>query len=386
VNAGRDIILVADYHAENIEYRWFSEATGEERTGRYATGRAGILRQVEQAGSELEPGGRVVWIMESTTGWARVKDLLGDRVRFVLANVLQMPLPPKARRRKTDKIDTGRLLREYLNGQLPQSYQPSAWWRQARRVVDHRQDLVERQTAIKNWIGSLLHHETWQERANLWSGPGRSRLDDMKLPDSDRQMLDLKLAQLDQLGEQIRQVEAVMKGIYDRWPQARWVDAIRGIGMVTAVSVLAHIGPIERFRRAEQLISYAGLAPGVQESDRTCRHGKIGGGGTDAHLRYLLIEASTWLCQIPRYRPTYERVLNKRGAKIARIVVARLVLRSIHKMLTQRVPFNPVRTNASPDGAFIASGLPAENCRRSPSRQAGGKEKARRSRRALSAV
>jgi adenosylmethionine-8-amino-7-oxononanoate aminotransferase len=35
--------------------------------------------------------------MESTTGWARVKDLLGERARFVLANVLQMPLPPKAR-------------------------------------------------------------------------------------------------------------------------------------------------------------------------------------------------------------------------------------------------------------------------------------------------
>ena len=35
--------------------------------------------------------------MESTTGWARVKDLLGDRVQIILANVLQMPLPPKAR-------------------------------------------------------------------------------------------------------------------------------------------------------------------------------------------------------------------------------------------------------------------------------------------------
>jgi len=386
VNTGKDIVLVVDYHAENIEYRWFNEATGEERTGGYATGRAGILRQVQQAAGELEPGGRVVWVMESTTGWARVKDLVGDRVRFVLANVLQMPLPPKARRRKTDKIDTARLLREYLNGHLPQSFQPSAWWRQVRRVVDHRQDLVERQTAIKNWIGSLLHHETWEERANLWSGSGRSRLDAMKLADSDRRMLELKLAQLDQLGEQIRQVEGVMKGIYDRWPEAQWVDAIRGIGMVTGVSVLAHIGPMERFRTAEQLISYAGLAPGVQESDSTCRHGKIGGGGTDSHLRYLLIEASTWLSQIPRYRPTYERVVKKRGMKIARIVVARLVLRSIHKMLTQRVRFNPVRGRASADDAFIASGLPAERSDRNHRRRAGSKEKARRSRRALSAV
>lgn len=346
VNQGKDIVLVADYHAENIEFRWFNEANGEERTGNYPTTRAGILRQVEQAGGDLAPGGRIVWIMESTTGWARVKELLGERVRFVLANVLQMPLPPKARRRKTDKIDTARLLREYLHGSLPRSFQPSAWWREVRRVVDCRQELVERQTALKNWIGSLLHHETWEERENLWSGVGLGRLAGMKLSASDRLLVELKLGQLKQLSEQIQQVEKVMQALYEGWPEAQWVDAVRGIGMVTAVSLLSHIGPIERFATAEELISYAGLAPGMWQSDGTCHHGRIGGGGTDAHLRYLLIEATTWLCQIPRYRPTYERVVAKRGKKIGRVVVARLLLRSLHKMLTSKIRFNPAQRPA----------------------------------------
>ena len=342
MNEGKDIILVADYHAENIEFRWFNEASGEERTGKYPTTRAGILRQLEQAAGELERGGRIVWIMESTTGWARVKELLGERVKFVLANVLQLPLPPKAKRRKTDKIDTGRMLREYLHGSLPRSFQPSAWWREVRRVVDCRQDLVERQTAIKNWIGSLLHHETWEDRANLWSAKGQARLRAMKLPPSDRALVELKIQQLEQLAKQLEQVEARMQTSYEGWPEAQWVDQVRGIGMVTAVSLLAHIGPIARFATAEDLISYAGLAPGMWQSDGTCHHGRIGGGGTDSHLRYLLIEATTWLCQIPRYRPTYERVLKQRGKKIARIVVARLLLRSIHKMLTAKVRFNPM--------------------------------------------
>ena len=341
MNTGKDIILVADYHAENIEFRWFNEATGEERTGKYPTTRAGIRRQVEQAHAEVAPGGEVVWIMESTTGWARVKALLGERVRFVLANVLQLPLPPKGKRRKSDKIDTGRLLREYQHGSLPRSFQPAAWWRQVRRVVDCRQDLVERQTAVKNWIGSLLHQETWEERANLWSAKGLRRLRAVPLPAGDRLVVNLKLGQLEQLGEQITQVEAAMRAAYDGWPEAQWVDEVRGIGLVTAVSLLAHIGPIARFATAEDLISYAGLAPGMWQSDGTCHHGRIGGGGTDSHLRYLAIEATTWLRQIPRYRPTYERVLKKRGKKIARIVVARLLLRSLHKMLTARVRFNP---------------------------------------------
>jgi transposase len=369
---GKDIVLVADYHAENIEYRWFNEATGEERTGKYATRRAGILRHVEQAIGELEPGGRVVWIMESTTGWARVKDLLGERVKFVLVNVLQMPLPPKAKRRKTDTIDTARILREYQSGKLPRSFQPSAWWREVRRVVDARQDLVERQTAIKNWVGALLHHETWEDRENLWSGAGLSRLGAMKLSPSDKEVLGWKLKQLDQVQELIGSIEKRMQALYDAWPEAQWVDAVRGIGMVTAVSLLAHIGPIERFATPEDLIGYAGLAPGVRTSDHTTRNGRIGGGGTDSHLRYLLIEATQWLCQIARYRPAYERVMKKRGKKIARIVVARLLLRSLHKMLKDRIRFNPMpakpsATPAKPKNAFIASRRPAEMEKARPS-------------------
>jgi transposase len=254
--------------------------------------------------------------------------------------VLQMPLPPKAKRRKTDKIDTARMLREYLYGTLPRSFQPTAWWRELRRVVDCRQDLVDRQTAIKNWIGSLLHHETWVDRENLWSAKGLARLRAMKLPPSDRALVELKVQQLEQLAEQLEQVEARMQATYKGWPEAQWVDEVRGIGMVTAVSLLAHIGPMERFATADDLISYAGLAPGTRQSDGTCHHGRIGGGGTDSHLRYLLIEATTWLCQIPRYQPTYKRVVKKRGKKIGRIVVARLLLRSIHKMLTDKVRFN----------------------------------------------
>ena len=59
-----------------------------------------------------------------------------------------------------------------------------------------------------------------------------------------------------------RVVLEAMQAVYDQWPEAQWVDEVRGIGMVTAVSILAHIGPIERFPTAGHLISYTGLAPG----------------------------------------------------------------------------------------------------------------------------
>jgi transposase len=339
----KDIILTVDYHAENTEIRWFNCTGGEERCLNIPTTRGGILRLVEQAAEEAAAvGGKVVWIMESTTGWARVKDLLGARVQFVMANVLQMPLPPKAYRRKTDKIDTGRMLREYLNGSLPQSYQPAAWWREVRRLVDSRQDLVERQTAVKNWLWHFLHHETWADRVGLWTQRGLARVRGLRLSGSDRLVVDLKLQELEQLWGLREKLEMAMQSIYDQWPEAQCVDEVRGIGMVTAVSILGRIGPVQRFATAEALISYAGLAPGHRQSDDTRHNGKIGGGGTDSHLRYLLIESMHWVCQIPRYRDAYERAAAKHGKNVARIIVARMLLRSIFKMLKDKVRFNQV--------------------------------------------
>jgi len=341
MHTDRDVILTVDYHLEHLEVRWLNCATGQEQRRNITTDRRSIERLVAAALAEATPaGGKVIWIMESTTGWARVKELIGCRVEFVLANVLQMPLPPKAYRRKSDKIDTGRIQREFLNGSLPQSYQPSSWWRQVRRLVDSRQDLIVRQTAIKNWIRHFLYHETWTQRQSLWTQEGLRWLKRLSLSESDRLVLNLKLKDLEGIGALLSAVEARMQQVYDQWPEAQRIDAIRGIGMVTAVSILAHIGAIERFRDAEALISYAGLAPGHRQSDGTRHSGRIGGGGTDNHMRYLIIETMQWICQIPRYRPAFERAQAKHGTNVARIIVARQLLRSIYKMLRDQVPFN----------------------------------------------
>jgi transposase len=342
------IVLTVDYHDQNCVIRRFNAKTAEEQVLSVPTVASELSRVVAQARAEVGRRGRVIWIQESTTGWARVQTLLADQVDFCLANVVQMPLPPKARRRKTDKIDTARLQREYLNGSLPLAHQPPPWWRQTRRLVAHRESLVARQTALRNWINRYLAHETWEERGNLWSGKGRRRLQAIvaALPARDALVVTAKLDELDHLQQALAVVLAELLQVYQECPDAQRVDAVRGIGYVAAVSIVARVGPVKRFGDAEQLIAYAGLAPGLHESDRTRRDGRIGGGGTDKHLRHYLMEASVWARQLPRYRVTYERTAKRRGNKIGRIVVARLLLRSIYKVLRDGVAFEPGATAA----------------------------------------
>jgi transposase len=338
----KDIILTVDYHDENCVIRRRDESTGEEDVRTVAT-TAQALLEVTAAAVKVarRRRGQVVWIQESTTGWARVQALLGERVRFLLANVVQMPRPPKAVRRKTDRLDTARLQREYRNGELPLAHQPPAWWRQVRRLVCLRENLVNRRTALRNWINRYLAHETWESRANLWSGKGQARLRQwaVTLPAWDAGILERKLDELDRLAEQLSWAEAHMHEAYRDWPDAQRIDAVRGIGVIAAVAIAARIGPIERFGNAEQLIAFAGLAPGVRQSDATRRDGRIGGGGTDKHLRHYIIEATVWARELPRYQMTYERAARRRGKKIGRLVVGRLLLRSIYKVLRDGVAF-----------------------------------------------
>jgi transposase len=348
----QDILLSVDYHDQTCVIRRLDRGTGAEQVGAVPTSPEDLTRVADQARRAAGRRGTVTWVQESTTGWARVEALLAPRLdAFLLANVLQMPLPPKARRRKTDKVDTARLQREFLNGELPMAHQPPPAWRQLRRLVALRENLVSRRTALRNWVNRYLAHETWADRAGLWSAKGQQRLRALLpgLPGTDAWVVAARLDELDRLGEQLRQAEDRLHAAYRDCPEAQRLDAIRGIGVVAAVSIVARIGPVGRFRTAERLIAFAGLAPGVQQSDQTRRAGRIGGGGTDKHLRHYLIEASVWARQLPRYRAAYERVQRRRGAKVGRLVVARMLLRSIYKVLRDGVAFAPAA--APPAGA-----------------------------------
>ena len=278
----KDIMLTVDYHDRACVVRRLDRATGREQVlTEIPTTAASLRRVVDQAWCDVRRQGRVLWIQESTTGWARVQELLADRVDFHLANVLQMPLPPKARRRKTDKVDTARMQREYLAGTLPLAYQPPAAWRQLRRLVAYREGLVSRRTAVRNWIDRFLAHETWFDRTGLWSPKGQKRLRTLLkgLPRTDRVILEQKIEELARLEGQLEVALKELLSAYHDSPDAQRLDAILGIDVVSAVSIVARIGPVERFGNAEAVIAFAGLAPGIQQSDRTRRDGRIGGGG-----------------------------------------------------------------------------------------------------------
>src|SRR5436190_1860315 len=122
-------------------------------------------------------------------------------------------------------------------------HQASAWLRQVRRLVCLRENLVNRRTALRNWINRYLAHETWESRASLWSHKGLLRLRQLlrRLPELDQLVVELKLAELEKLETPLSRVEAQMHTLSRSWPDAQKLDAVRGIGVIAAVAIAARI-------------------------------------------------------------------------------------------------------------------------------------------------
>ena len=102
-------------------------------------------------------------------------------------------------------------------------------------------------------------------------------------------------------------------------------QSVPGVGPMISVLYRATIDDPRRFRRADEVADYLGLAPGIDQSGETLRRGRITKEG-DHLLRWHLVEGANVLltrgrdCALKRWGLALEQ--HKGGAK-ARVAVAR---------------------------------------------------------------
>jgi transposase len=80
-------------------------------------------------------------------------------------------------------------------------------------------------------------------------------------------------------------------------PVVHALQALRGVGLVTAATLVAELGDITRFTNPRQLMAYLGLVPSEHSSGRSRRQGGITKAGNGA-ARRMLIEAA-WSYRFP---------------------------------------------------------------------------------------
>ena len=109
------------------------------------------------------------------------------------------------------------------------------------------------------------------------------------------------------IDEAVTQAPAPMRAVIDA------LQALRGIALVSAVTIVAEVGQLSRFARAPQVMGYSGMGAREDSSGGRTRRGGITKTG-NAHLRRILVEAA-WAY---RHRPSVGSALRKRQAAAER--------------------------------------------------------------------
>jgi transposase len=253
------------------------------------------------------------------------------------------------RKQKTDSRDALHILDLLLTNRFPRIWMPSPAQRDLRQLLRHRHKLVGYRTSVMNQLHGLAMSQRLYRKRKLWSQVGRKELESVALdPWASRRRQEL-LQLLDQLNPWIAGLDREVEEQAKRFPEATHLMKQPGVGPVTALCFVLTIGPVGRFQRSKQVVSYLGLNPSEESSGGKQRLGSISKQGNTL-MRYLLVQAAQTASQSdPELRRFYQRLKFRRGhSAVAKVALARkLAVRLYWKLREAAQPMPPARMQGS---------------------------------------
>ena len=227
------------------------------------------------------------------------------------------------RRQKTDAHDAVHLLELLLTDRFPRVWIPSPMDRDVRQLLVHRQKLVWMRTAVKNQLHAPAMNQGVCRRKKLWTVKGRAELEGLSIgPWASHRRREL-LEMFERLEASIVELDRGVQKQATTRAETILLMTHPGIGPVVALAFVLTIGPVERFPRSKQLVSYLGLNPREYSSGGHQRLGRISKQGNKM-VRYLLVEAGQTAARFdPELRRDYQRLKFRRTASMAKVAIAR---------------------------------------------------------------
>jgi transposase len=219
-------------------------------------------------------------------------------------------IPKRAGERvKTNRRDAEGLARLLRAGELTPVWVPDerheAMRELARGRDAARQDLTRKRQQVSSMLLRLGRHypglKTWNARHRSW-------LANLKLEHREQRFVLEELLQAErQAGERVERLEQAIREAVADWslgPIVPALMAMRGIDLVAAVTILAEIGDLSRFKNPRQLMAYLGLVPSERSTGESVKRGPITKAG-NGRARRVLVEAA-WAYRHPP-RVGYEK-------------------------------------------------------------------------------
>jgi transposase len=312
----------------------------------YPTTSAGYAVFLGQMAERQEAGETVQVGVESTGNTRYFKSRMeaaGIGVKVI--NTLKFKVVNESVK-KTDKHDAATIAEFLEKDMLPESQLCSRTSEQLRRLLKARTTLVQAVVVMKNQIHALLTAEGLEDqKASLQSKRGRQRALDALQERENGLVVQPLLDTIDRLQENVKAIEGELRTLTDGDRMVELLQTIPGCGEIGAWTIRAFVDDIGRFGSAKKLAAFAGLAPWVQDSNETVRHGRITKRGPE-ELRTALVQVVMGMRRLKadtldwRLMRQYEALKRRRGSGKSIIATARKLAIIIWHMLSKNEEFS----------------------------------------------
>ncbi len=320
MNEFNSVYVGLDVHKDTIAVAVARAGRGNpEYHGIITNSRAALLKLLKRS----NPDGEVLNICYEAgpCGYGLYRDLtaLGHECEVVAPSLI----PRKAGdRMKTDRRDALMLARLHRAGELTAVWVPDEEQEAIRDLTRAREDMKSIELKTRQRLGAfLLRHDRKHEGKSRWTQAYWRWLETVKF--------DIPLQQivLQEYIDAVREAQRRVSGLEDQMRKALkgWslgsvaeaLMALRGVSLITAMTILAELGDITRFDSPRELMSYLGLVPSEHSSGGSRRQGSITRTG-NGHVRRVLVEAA-WNYRFPARKT---RDIEKRAEKTSEQVQA----------------------------------------------------------------
>ena len=206
---------------------------------------------------------------------------------------------------KTDRRDARKLARCYRAGDLTPVWVPDADHEALRDLVRAREDARQDQQRARQRLGKFLLRHGWRTPEDVKKNWTNKHMDWIKRqvrfqqPALQAVLLDY-VHEVEHAADRLQRLEKAIDDVIATAPAeiqdvVQALQALRGVGKIVAVSVVAELGSLSRFNNPRQLMGYSGLVSSEHSSGNRIQRGGITKTG-NAHLRRVIVEAA-WAYQ-----------------------------------------------------------------------------------------
>ena len=225
---------------------------------------------------------------------------------------------------KTDRRDAELLAQLHRSGELTGVWVPDQEQEAMRDLTRAREDIKSMERQAKQRLGAFLlrHGIVYESGKSKWTQAHFRWMEKIKFDHPVQQIVfEEYIDTVKQIQERVKNLEHEMQQALKTWQLAPVVEglmSLRGVNLVTAMTIVAELGDISRFESAPQLMAYLGLVPSEHSSGSTKQRGGITKTG-NGHVRRVLTE-SAWCYRFQARRTAHiQRRAEKTSEEVQRI-------------------------------------------------------------------